>query len=49
LTLKAPIDHYFDKVLVNCEDEALKANRLAMIQLVAAEFLSVADFSRIPA
>ena len=49
LTLKAPIDLYFDKVLVNCEDEALKQNRLAMIQLVASEFLSIADFIKIPA
>lgn len=41
------IDKFFDDVLVNCEDAALKANRYALLADVRAEFLRVADLSLI--
>ncbi len=45
LRLKAPIDRFFDEVFVMVEDEALRQNRLALLQKVARLFLSVADLS----
>ncbi|MCB5247730.1 MAG: glycine--tRNA ligase subunit beta [Candidatus Cloacimonetes bacterium] len=41
------IDSFFDAVLVNCEDPALRGNRHALMQAVKSEFLRVADISRI--
>lgn len=49
LALKPAVDTYFDKVFVNCEDEALRNNRLAMMKEIGAAFLSLADFTKIPA
>jgi len=43
----AVIDEFFDKVLVNTEDAALKANRYALLAEVRAEFFRVADLSLI--
>jgi glycyl-tRNA synthetase beta chain len=43
----AYIDSFFDAVLVNCDDEALRANRHALLNEVRSEFLRVADISRI--
>jgi glycyl-tRNA synthetase beta chain len=45
--LADPIDLYFDRVLVNCEDRAVRANRLAFLSVVYAVFGRYADFSRI--
>ena len=45
--LRAPVDAFFDKVLVNAEDEAVRANRLALLDRVRAACLTVADFSKI--
>ncbi|WP_296201694.1 glycine--tRNA ligase subunit beta [Psychrobacter sp. UBA3962] len=42
-TLEAPLTGFFDNVMVNSEDEALKANRLALLKQVRELFLTVAD------
>ena len=45
--LRDPINAYFDRVLVNAEDPALRAARLALVQQIAALPASVADLSRL--
>ena len=45
--LRAPVDAFFDKVTVNADDPALRANRLALLNALRAATLTVADFSRI--
>jgi glycyl-tRNA synthetase beta chain len=46
-SLRAPIDRFFDEVLVNAEDEAIRANRLALLERIRAVTERVADFSKI--
>ena len=41
------IERFFDEVLVMAEDEALRNNRLALLQRIAALADGVADFSRL--
>lgn len=41
--LEAPLTNFFDHVMVNAEDEKLKANRLALLKQVRELFLMVAD------
>ncbi|WP_025673810.1 glycine--tRNA ligase subunit beta [Salinivibrio socompensis] len=43
--LRAPVDTFFDNVMVMADDPALKANRLAMLHLIREQFLNVADIS----
>lgn len=43
--LRDTIDAFFDNVMVNAEDSALKANRLAMLQQLRGLFLQAADIS----
>lgn len=43
--LKAPIDAFFDAVMVNAEDSAVRNNRLSLLKAVDDWFLSFADFS----
>lgn len=45
--LRQPIDAFFDKVLVNAEDEKIRANRLALLSRFRAATGQVADFSKI--
>ena len=45
--LRAPVDAFFDKVIVNAPDAALRANRLALLSEIRAATLNVADFSKI--
>jgi len=45
--LKAPIDRYFDDVLVMDKDEAVRKNRLAFLKSVADLFLRIGDLSLI--
>jgi len=47
LSLKKPIDEFFDGVLVMDSDETLRTRRLGLLDLVRAEFLKLADFSRL--
>ncbi len=46
-TLKETVDAFFDKVMVMCEDEQLKANRLALLTAISRLFNNIADFSKI--
>jgi glycyl-tRNA synthetase beta chain len=46
-TLRAPVDTFFDAVMVNVEDEAVRANRLALLARIRAATGQVADFSKI--
>ncbi|MFQ5723201.1 MAG: glycine--tRNA ligase subunit beta [Terriglobia bacterium] len=46
-SLRPQVDRYFDTVLVMAKDEALRANRLALLAQVLKEFSTVADFSEI--
>ena len=45
--LREPVDSFFEDVLVNDEDEAVRANRLALLARIHAATAQVADFSRI--
>ncbi len=45
--MRPAVDRFFDEVMVMCEDEQLRANRLALMQLLANLFLSFADFTRL--
>ena len=45
--LRAPVDAFFDKVTVNADDPALRANRLRLLARIRAALGGVADFSRI--
>jgi len=45
--LRVPINAYFDKVLVNAEDETVRQARLALVQRVAALPADVADLSKL--
>lgn len=46
-TLAAPINTFFDKVLVMDKDERIKTNRLALIQALQKTASSIADFSKL--
>ena len=43
--LRAPVDSFFDNVMVNAEDPALRQNRLAILNTLQNLFLQVADIS----
>lgn len=45
--LRAPVDAFFDKVTVNADDTALRANRLKLLARIRATMDEVADFSKI--
>jgi glycyl-tRNA synthetase beta chain len=45
--LRGPVDQFFADVLVNDEDPAIRANRLALLGLIRAATGTVADFSKI--
>ena len=45
VTLKEPIDRYFDDVLVMAKEEDLKRNRLGFLSALAGLFLRIGDFS----
>lgn len=47
--LKAPVDAFFDDVMVNAEDAALRANRLGLLAQLHAAMNRVADLSRLAA
>jgi glycyl-tRNA synthetase beta chain len=46
-TLRPAVDAFFDKVLVNAPDAAVRANRLTLLFDLKAEFSGIADFSEI--
>ena len=46
-SLRPPVDHFFDKVLVNAKDETVRRNRLTLLHTLLAELSTIADFSEI--
>ncbi len=44
-SLKEPVDHFFDAVLVMAEDKQVRQNRLNLLGAVQALFKRIADFS----
>jgi glycyl-tRNA synthetase beta chain len=46
-SLRPKVDLFFDKVLVNAKDEAVRRNRLTLLHTMLAEFSTIADFSEI--
>jgi glycyl-tRNA synthetase beta chain len=45
--LREPVDSFFEAVLVNADDEAVRANRLALLAMIRHATGAVADFSKI--
>jgi len=45
--MKKPIDEFFDGVMVMVEDEAIRNNRLALLNEIGKLFLRIADFSKL--
>ncbi|MEO6926558.1 MAG: glycine--tRNA ligase subunit beta [Rhodanobacter sp.] len=43
--LQAPVDAFFDSVLVNADDPAVRANRLALLAQLKTQFSAVADIA----
>jgi len=48
-TIRGDVDAFFDKVLVNAEDPAVRANRLALLTALERVLNRVADISRLAA
>jgi glycyl-tRNA synthetase beta chain len=46
-TIRPAVDRFFDKVMVMVEDDKVRANRLALLQVLLNEFSTIADFSEI--
>ena len=47
--LRTPVDAFFDKVMVNADDAALRANRLGLLATLHAAMNRVADLSKLAA
>jgi glycyl-tRNA synthetase beta chain len=47
--LKLPVDRFFDDVMVNVDDPAIRANRLALLAALRAQMNRVADLSLLAA
>ncbi|MBL0162949.1 MAG: glycine--tRNA ligase subunit beta [Xanthomonadales bacterium] len=47
-SLRDPVDRYFDNVMVMAEDEAVRRNRLIVLDRLRGLFLRVADISLLP-
>ncbi|MEZ5504990.1 MAG: glycine--tRNA ligase subunit beta [Gammaproteobacteria bacterium] len=46
-SLKEPVDRFFDKVMVNVDDSAVRNNRLALLASLQQLFLAIADISEL--
>ena len=46
-SIRPQVDKFFDKVLVNAQNESVRSNRLAFLQSILTEFSTIADFSEI--
>ena len=46
-SLKGPVDDFFEGVLVMAEDDAMRNNRMALLERLAGLFTHIADFSKI--
>jgi glycyl-tRNA synthetase beta chain len=47
VTLRDPLDQFFNGVMVLAEDQNLRANRLALLAGIVRLFISIADFSKL--
>jgi glycyl-tRNA synthetase beta chain len=47
--LKAPVDDFFDKVMVNHDDPAIRTNRLGLLATLHRAMNRVADLSKLAA
>ena len=47
--LRAPVDAFFDGVMVNADDARLRANRIALLARLAGAMNRVADLSKLAA
>jgi len=45
--LRKPVDAFFEKVLVNDNNDAVRANRLSLLQRITTVTGRVADFSKL--
>ena len=45
--LRPKVDLFFDKILVNAQDERIRQNRLSLLGTLLREFSTIADFSEI--
>jgi glycyl-tRNA synthetase beta chain len=45
--LKGPIDKFFDDVMVMADDEAVRRNRLGLLNQIASEFGKLAQFTHL--
>ena len=46
-SLKEPVDNFFDNVMVMDENEALRINRLSLLDNLRNQFLRIADISKL--
>ncbi len=46
-TLRQPVDNFFDTVTVNCDDEKIRNNRLALLQLMLDKIQAIGDFTKL--
>jgi glycyl-tRNA synthetase beta chain len=46
-SLRGPVDAFFDRVLVNADDAAVRKNRLRLLSQVQRDMAQVADFSQV--
>ncbi|MFT3849524.1 MAG: glycine--tRNA ligase subunit beta [Propionivibrio sp.] len=46
-TVRAEVDHFFDKVMVNVDDLAVRANRLGLLKALFDQLNAVADISKL--
>lgn len=47
--LRDHVDRFFDEVMVNADDQALRNNRLALLAGLRAQFVAIADISQLAA
>ena len=43
--LRVPVDAFFESVMVNADDAAVRGNRLALLRTIARQFNAVGDIS----
>jgi len=46
-TVRTEVDHFFDKVMVNVDDAAVRANRLGLLKALFDQLNAVADISKL--
>ena len=45
--LKTNVDTFFDEVMVMVDEQTIRENRLALLQVIAADFRKIADFAKL--